>query len=938
MLAYIMDNNSSSNGLNVDPRANNPEQYGLSNSNANAFHRQPALQPPTLPSQPQTMTTVNPTLQQSSQQVLYSQSQPHRLGQPLMYGSAVPSGNSPQTPQPVAGYSPIHGKDGVAGATEKVANQGRLANDEVSRSLDVERQQQQLQLHGIYGGDNEEYLPRQMYTAVQSLSPEQQLQKQQLQRHLSYSQTNPPPPPSLPTGVSPFLSTLAEHRQREVGQPPMKRSYDRLTDGSSLYNTNDSKKPKTSADNTATAAAASSPPTSNNDDIDAESFLPEHIRNQLNELTPPEAMRLKMTALFNAFPENTQYLASRFRKLVLQADKNLWDKYDPDELSRAFSVAVEKGSPAFWKSFKGDDQLMARLRNYLAFLHSKKRHGETPVLRGLAQIPVTTAQFERAKMTKVLQVFERKGTEASSSLASKILKSAIRSDEQDKRSPSPDIVEQKLVTKAAGGEKKSKDTTGKTSSSTSAGSMNSQKSDNTAKQASSTKAKHNSAATKTTATDSKSPGADLKTASSKPTPSSDSRTTGDTTKSTTSTSSGSGFFKSLQSAQSAQKTKPPAQQPTPTTSSTTTSARKTKASSEESSEAAHATVKPAEKPKLFSSGGFSVTGHLANIRKASHDGVETKSGRSESPTVERKKKKKVHWKDDVDLVEVRTFTPDPSEVPHKLRSFNDAKQMEYHEAIHNFDPEQDEEVTWREPPVIDIETAVPNKQYREALSIKRGGTKQPVQTEALAQQKREAHTMVVYYSSKVDIPPSPAEPPSSSSVSGAEPKIIPIAESLKSHPLVQQLKNPPPNNQPNVQSYESTINKIIGQTQSNGGNTNNVHHHHNNNNRRNTPPPPPPPPPPPIDDSTNQSLQDLLNKLGAITSGAANTTNQNYNRNASPTVSEGVMRERQRDVRQHVRQDTGNPEKYRMACKYFNIANPSSCRRGDECGFLHPQD
>ncbi|KAA8916461.1 hypothetical protein TRICI_001324 [Trichomonascus ciferrii] len=936
-----MDNNSSSNGLNVDPRAYNPQQHGLSNSNANVFHhRHSAQQPAVLPSQPQAMTTVNPQLQQSSQQVLYSQSQPHRPGQPLVHGSAVLSGNSPQPPQTVAGYSPTHGKDGVVGASKKGANRGRLASNEVSGGLDFERQQQ-LQLHGIYGGENEEYLPRQMHTATPRISPEEQLQKQQLQRHLSSPQANPPKPPSLPTGVSPFLSMLIEQGGRQIDQPPMKRPYEGQADDSSLYNSNDPKKPKISSDDTTTATTTTTAPSpANNDDVDAENLLPEHIRNQLNELTPPEAMRLKMTALFNAFPENSPYLASRFRKLVLLADKNLWDKYNPDELDRAFSVAVEKGSTTFWKSFKGDDQLMARLRNYLAFLHSKKRHEETPVLKGLAQIPVTTAQFERAKMTKVLQLFERKGNEASSSLASKILKSAVRSDEKDKRSPSPDILEQKIVSKAVGGEKKNKDTTGKppssgTSGSTSSGSISSQKS-GTTKQASSMKAKQTAAVTKPATADTKGSSADLKAASSRPTPH-DSKITAATSDSTKSanTMGGSGFFKSLQSAQTAQKAKPSAQ-PATSTSSTASSARKAKASSEESSDAAHSTAKPAEKPKLFSSGGFSVTGHLANIRKASHDGNE-KSERSESPTMERKKKK-VHWKDDVDLVEIRTFTPDPSEVPHKLRSFNDAKQMEYHEAIHNFDPEQDEEVTWYEPPVIDIETAVPNKQYREALSIKRGGTKQPVQTEALAQQKREAHTMVVYYSSKADVPPSPAEPPSSNSFGSREPKIIPIAEVLKSHPLVQRLANTPPNNQQNVQSYESTINKIIGQTQANGRNTNNnILHHQNSSNHRNTPPPPPPPPPP-IDDTTDQSLQDLLTKLGAITSGTANVANQNYNRNASAIVSEAVMRERQRDVRPNVRQDTGNPEKYRMACKYFSTANPNGCRRGNDCMFLHSQD
>lgn len=48
---------------------------------------------------------------------------------------------------------------------------------------------------------------------------------------------------------------------------------------------------------------------------------------------------------------------------------------------------------------------------------------------------------------------------------------------------------------------------------------------------------------------------------------------------------------------------------------------------------------------------------------------------------------------------------------------------------------------------------------RSRSFIKRGGTQQPDSPEKLAQEHREATTLMVFYTSPADIPPSPKEPP-----------------------------------------------------------------------------------------------------------------------------------------------------------------------------------
>jgi hypothetical protein len=52
-----------------------------------------------------------------------------------------------------------------------------------------------------------------------------------------------------------------------------------------------------------------------------------------------------------------------------------------------------------------------------------------------------------------------------------------------------------------------------------------------------------------------------------------------------------------------------------------------------------------------------------------------------------------------------------------------------------------------------------SKEDQERNFVKRGGTQEPDSPERLAQERREANTLMVFYTSAADVPRSPKEPP-----------------------------------------------------------------------------------------------------------------------------------------------------------------------------------
>jgi hypothetical protein len=149
---------------------------------------------------------------------------------------------------------------------------------------------------------------------------------------------------------------------------------------------------------------------------------------------------------------------------------------------------------------------------------------------------------------------------------------------------------------------------------------------------------------------------------------------------------------------------------------------------------------------------------------------ETEEERQKRLRKEARRRLRVSWKPDEALTEVRLFTHDPEEVAGLgdglKRDVGDlqgeGRMLKLHKDL---DDEDDEEM---EPQVEEIRpwTSLPTIEHdnlsdkdQESNFVKRGGTREPDSPERLAQENREATTLMVFYTSPADVPVSPKEPP-----------------------------------------------------------------------------------------------------------------------------------------------------------------------------------
>ncbi|KAL4895324.1 hypothetical protein BDV59DRAFT_153471 [Aspergillus ambiguus] len=153
--------------------------------------------------------------------------------------------------------------------------------------------------------------------------------------------------------------------------------------------------------------------------------------------------------------------------------------------------------------------------------------------------------------------------------------------------------------------------------------------------------------------------------------------------------------------------------------------------------------------------------------------VEEKPPESEEERERRLRKEarrrlRVTWKPDSSLTEVRFFTHDPDEElgpGDRSREAGDVKGegsvLKLHRDLDELEDDEDggirEEnlLEYREPSEIDL-AGIEHGNY-----TKRGGAQQPVSPEKTAQEHREATTLMVFYTSPAEVPPSPKEPPPS---------------------------------------------------------------------------------------------------------------------------------------------------------------------------------
>lgn len=150
---------------------------------------------------------------------------------------------------------------------------------------------------------------------------------------------------------------------------------------------------------------------------------------------------------------------------------------------------------------------------------------------------------------------------------------------------------------------------------------------------------------------------------------------------------------------------------------------------------------------------------------------ETEEERKKRLRKEERRKLRVTWKPDHFLTEVRLFTHDPDEElgpgGGSHREAGDVKGegsvLKLHRDLDEEDEEDDggigenELFPYHEPSETDF-GEIPDDE-RSRNFIKCGGTQLPDSPEKLAQDHREATTLMVFHTSPADIPPSPKEPP-----------------------------------------------------------------------------------------------------------------------------------------------------------------------------------
>ncbi|KAJ5288943.1 hypothetical protein N7478_001973 [Penicillium angulare] len=147
---------------------------------------------------------------------------------------------------------------------------------------------------------------------------------------------------------------------------------------------------------------------------------------------------------------------------------------------------------------------------------------------------------------------------------------------------------------------------------------------------------------------------------------------------------------------------------------------------------------------------------------------ETEEERKTRLRKEERRKLRVTWKPDESLTEVRLFTHDPEEElspgDGSMRGVGDVKGegsvLKLHKDLE--DLEEDDLGGLRETSYGDYHelSEIPKSDaLKKSNYIKRGGNEIPISPEKEAQDHRESTTLMVFYTSPADVPPTPKEPP-----------------------------------------------------------------------------------------------------------------------------------------------------------------------------------
>ncbi|EXJ89735.1 hypothetical protein A1O3_02802 [Capronia epimyces CBS 606.96] len=159
------------------------------------------------------------------------------------------------------------------------------------------------------------------------------------------------------------------------------------------------------------------------------------------------------------------------------------------------------------------------------------------------------------------------------------------------------------------------------------------------------------------------------------------------------------------------------------------------------------------------------------VKKETENPNETEEEKTKRLRKEARRKLRVSWKADGELVETRLFTHDPEEEVGQGDSLRrdagdtgrEGEALKMHKDMDDLEEDEDEDSfddfePYTPPPEVDFSVLKDEADSLTINSIKNGGGMKPESPSSEAQNKHEQDTVMTIYTSKADRPPTPKEP------------------------------------------------------------------------------------------------------------------------------------------------------------------------------------
>jgi Zinc finger domain len=248
---------------------------------------------------------------------------------------------------------------------------------------------------------------------------------------------------------------------------------------------------------------------------------------------------------------------------------------------------------------------------------------------------------------------------------------------------------------------------------------------------------------------------------------------------------------------------------------------------------------------------FSFMDELANMskpkpveeKKVDEKPHETEEERKKRIRKEERRKLRVSWAPEGDLVQIKHFAHDPEEeinpADSAMRDVGDVggegRMLKLHKGLEDLDDEEDggtgvEELeSYATPSEVDF--SVIEEEALKGNFVRRGGTQKPESPESEAQESREQTTLMVVYALPSDVPPTPKEPPATADEDDYSPETSfgePEEKTRLREKMYYELLQPPQQNaaptpdlsailnlmkQPQQQAQQSQFNPFASQQQ-----------------------------------------------------------------------------------------------------------------------------